>query len=68
MPGELLPIMAAPSISKAKLSRAKADLYLIVGRGRSCCKLGNLLTDSSRKKIRFTNKISYEIPEPRSPG
>lgn len=30
MPGELLPIMAAPSISKSKLSRAKADLYLIV--------------------------------------
>merc|ERR1712093_25338 len=29
MPGELLPIMAAPSISKSKLSRAKADLYLI---------------------------------------
>ncbi|PMD62387.1 TPR-like protein [Hyaloscypha bicolor E] len=29
MPGELLPTMAAPGISKAKLSRAKADLYLI---------------------------------------
>ncbi|KAH7355282.1 hypothetical protein BKA65DRAFT_452681 [Rhexocercosporidium sp. MPI-PUGE-AT-0058] len=29
MPGELLPIMAAPSVSKSKLSRAKADLYLI---------------------------------------
>ncbi|KAH8794978.1 hypothetical protein F5882DRAFT_39987 [Hyaloscypha sp. PMI_1271] len=29
MPGELLPTMAAPGISKTKLSRAKADLYLI---------------------------------------
>ncbi|CAL3962635.1 unnamed protein product [Diplocarpon coronariae] len=29
MPGELLPIMAAPSISKSKLGRAAADLYLI---------------------------------------
>lgn len=29
MPGELLPTMAAPSISKLKLSRAVADLYLI---------------------------------------
>ena len=32
MPGELLPTMAAPSVSKSKLSRAKADLYLIVSR------------------------------------
>jgi pre-mRNA-splicing factor SYF1 len=32
MPGELLPTMAAPGISKAKLSRAKADLYLIVSK------------------------------------
>lgn len=30
MPGELLPAMAAPSITKMKLSRANADLYLIV--------------------------------------
>ena len=32
MPGELLPTMAAPTISKGKgsLSRAVADLYLIV--------------------------------------
>ncbi|PBP17734.1 pre-mRNA-splicing factor SYF1 [Diplocarpon rosae] len=29
MPGELLPTMAAPSVSKSKLSRAAADLYLI---------------------------------------
>merc|ERR1712225_123687 len=36
MPGELLPIMAAPSISKSKLSRAKADLYLIVSKTNSC--------------------------------
>jgi hypothetical protein len=30
MPGELLPTMAAPSVSKSKLSRGKPDLYLIV--------------------------------------
>ncbi|RDW80749.1 putative pre-mrna-splicing factor syf1 protein [Coleophoma crateriformis] len=29
MPGELLPAMAAPSISKSKLDRGKPDLYLI---------------------------------------
>jgi hypothetical protein len=32
MPGELLPTMAAPSVSKSKLLRAKADLYLIVSK------------------------------------
>lgn len=36
MPGELLPTMAAPGVSKAKLSRAKADLYLIVSKLSHC--------------------------------
>jgi hypothetical protein len=30
MPGELLPTMAAASVSQSKLSRGKPDLYLIV--------------------------------------
>lgn len=38
MPGELLPTMAAPTIAKGKgkgkLSRAVADLYLIVSRSK----------------------------------
>jgi len=30
MPGELLPVMAAPIVSKSQLIHGKPDLYLIV--------------------------------------
>lgn len=47
MPGELLPTMAAPSVSKSKLSRAVADLYLIV------CRRIRQYYEDSRKLTRW---------------
>jgi hypothetical protein len=64
MPGELLPAMAAPVVSKtskAKLSRGKPDLYLIVSSRHLVDVVP--LTQYSPKKTRFTSRISFATQE-----
>jgi hypothetical protein len=70
MPGELLRAMAAPGVSKSKLSRAKADLYLIVSKLWHWQIFFEVqkLTITSPRKIQSTSKIFCEILELRSLG
>jgi pre-mRNA-splicing factor SYF1 len=57
MPGELLPTMAAPSVSKAKLPRGKSDLYLIVSTQPEPSQLVVLITCQSEEDTIYEQDI-----------
>lgn len=60
MPGELLRAMAAPSVSKSKLSGAKPDLYLIVSLRLNDARFAELTIHQSEEDTIYEQDILRE--------